>query len=115
MTDALAALGVLALVASGQFDGWVSGVILIGLVLALFVREPWQRVPALRHLDTIALLAITGVQIGRIALGASLLDVLVEFAAALQIIRVGTRRGAAHDQQIIVLALLHLIAGTVLG
>lgn len=115
MTDALAALGVLALVASGQFDGWVSGVILVGLLLALFVREPWQRVPALRHLDTIALLAITGVQIGRIALGASLLDVLVEFAAALQIIRVGTRRGAAHDQQIIVLALLHLIAGTVLG
>ncbi len=115
MTDALATLGVLALVASGQFDGWVSGVILVGLVLALFVREPWQRVSALRHLDTIALLAITGLQIARIAMGASLLDVLVEFAAALQVIRLATRRGAAHDQQIIVLALLHLIAGTVLG
>ncbi len=34
---------------------------------------------------------------------------------ALQIIRLATRRGAAHDQQVIVLALLHLIAGTVLG
>lgn len=115
MTDALATLGVLALIASGQFEGWVSVVILVGLVLALFVREPWQRLPALRHLDTVALLGITALQIGRIAMGASLLDVLVEFAAALQVIRLATRRGAAHDQQIIVLALLHLIAGTVLG
>ncbi len=44
-----------------------------------------------------------------------MLDVLIEFAAALQIIRLATRKGAAHDQQVIVLALLHLIAGTVLG
>ena len=33
----------------------------------------------------------------------------------LQIVRLATRRGAAHDQQIIVLALLHFVAGTVLG
>ena len=39
----------------------------------------------------------------------------IEFAALLQIIRLATRRGAAHDQQIIVLALLHFVAGTVLG
>ena len=48
-------------------------------------------------------------------LGRSPLDVAVEFAALLQIIRLATRRGAAHDQQIIVLALLHFVAGTVLG
>ena len=39
----------------------------------------------------------------------------VEFAAALQVVRLATRRGAAHDQQVIVLALMHQIAGTVLG
>ena len=33
----------------------------------------------------------------------------------LQVIRLATRRGAAHDQQIIVLSLLHFVAGTVLG
>ena len=44
-----------------------------------------------------------------------MLELAVEFAAALQIIRLATRRGAAHDQQVIVLALLHLIAGTVIG
>ncbi|HEY8077929.1 MAG TPA: DUF3488 and transglutaminase-like domain-containing protein, partial [Labilithrix sp.] len=49
------------------------------------------------------------------SLGHSALDVAVEFAALLQIVRLATRRGAAHDQQIIVLALLHFVAGTVLG
>jgi protein-glutamine gamma-glutamyltransferase len=115
MTDALAALGVLALVFSGQFSRWVSAAILVGLVLALCVRESWQRLNALRHVDTVALLLVLGVQVGRILFDANVLDVLVEFAAALQIIRLATRKGAAHDQQVIVLALLHLIAGTVLG
>lgn len=115
MTNALAALGVLALVSSGQFSTLVSGIILVGLVLALSVRESWQRSPAFRHIDTVALLIVVAVQVTRFVLGASNLDVIIEFAAALQIVRLATRRGAAHDQQVIVLALLHLIAGTVLG
>jgi transglutaminase-like putative cysteine protease len=115
MTDALASLGVIALVVSGQFNRWVSTVILVGLAVAVLMRESWLRHPALRHLDTGALLLVLALQITRAVLGASVLDVLVEFAAALQIIRLATRKGAAHDQQVIVLALLHLIAGTVLG
>jgi len=115
MTDALAALGVLSLVVSGQFNRWVSIAILIGLGLAIFTRDAWQQRASLRHLDTAALLAVLAVQAVRITLDANVLDVLVEFAAALQIIRLATRKGAAHDQQVIVLALLHLIAGTVLG
>jgi transglutaminase-like putative cysteine protease len=115
MTDALAALGVLALVLSGQFSRGVSAAILVGLVFALSVRESWQRHPALKHADTVALLGVLAVQVARVLMDVPVLDVLVEFAAALQIIRLATRKGAAHDQQVIVLALLHLIAGTVLG
>jgi transglutaminase-like putative cysteine protease len=115
MTDALAALGVLALVVSGQFNRWVSVAIVVGLVLAITLRDAWQRRTSLRHLDTAALLAVLGLQAVRIMMDENVLDVLVEFAAALQIIRLATRKGAAHDQQVIVLALLHLIAGTVLG
>ncbi|MBL9024442.1 MAG: DUF3488 domain-containing protein [Myxococcales bacterium] len=115
MTNALAALGVLALVSSGQFSTTVNVVILIGLVGALAIKEEWQRLPAFRHVDTIALLGVIAVQVARYAMGVSGLDVLVEFAAALQLVRLATRRGAVHDQQVIVLALLHLIAGTVLG
>ncbi|MFO0551422.1 MAG: DUF3488 and transglutaminase-like domain-containing protein [Polyangiaceae bacterium] len=115
MTNALAALGVLALVSSGQFSPIVSAIVIAGLIGALLIRESWQRHLAFKHVDTIALLVVVAVQVTRFILGASSLNVLVEFAAALQVVRLATRRGAAHDQQVIVLALLHLIAGTVLG
>jgi len=115
MTNALAVLGLLALVSSGQFSTWVDVVVLVGLAGALSIRETWQRHPRFKHVDTVALLIVIAVQFARFALGANSLDVLIEFAAALQIVRLATRRGAAHDQQVIVLALLHLIAGTVLG
>lgn len=115
MTDALASLGVVALVLSGQFSRWTSGVLLTGLALAVLAPESWLRRPWLKHVDTVTVLAVLALQIARVALGASVLEILIEFAAMLQIIRLATRRGAAHDQQIIILALLHLVAGTVLG
>lgn len=117
MTDALAVLGILALLASGQFGAWVSGSLLVGLALALVVRDVWERVPWLKHFDAITLIGVLALQIGRLLFdaNANILDVVIEFAAALQIIRLATRKGAAHDQQVIVLALLHLISGTVLG
>jgi hypothetical protein len=115
MTNALAAFGVLALVSSGQFSTLINTIVLVGLVLALLVPEGWARHPSFRHVDTITLLGVVAIQVVRFATGADSLDVLIEFAAALQIVRLATRRGAAHDQQVIVLALLHLIAGTVLG
>ncbi|MRG94676.1 transglutaminase TgpA family protein [Polyangium spumosum] len=117
MTDALAVLGILALLASGQFGPWVSGSLIGGLVVALLVRDVWEKYPALKHFDAITLIGVLALQIGRLLFdaNANVLDVVIEFAAALQIIRLATRKGAAHDQQVIVLALLHLISGTVLG
>jgi transglutaminase-like putative cysteine protease len=115
MTNALAAFGVLALVSSGQFSRAVSTIVVVGLVAALSVRESWQQHRLFKHADTTLILAILAVQILRFSLGASGLDVIIEFAVGLQLVRLATRRGAAHDQQVIVLALLHLIAGTVLG
>ncbi|MBK9261331.1 MAG: DUF3488 domain-containing protein [Polyangiaceae bacterium] len=117
MTDALAVLGILALLASGQFGTWVSGSLIVGLIVALSVRDVWERYPALKHFDAITLIGVLALQIGRLMFdpNANVLDVVIEFAAALQIIRLATRKGAAHDQQVIVLALLHLISGTVLG
>ena len=116
MTDALAALGVLALVASGQFSRGVDIAISICLILAVAMKESWRRDLANRHVDAIAVLVLVATQLGRaIFTGASILDLLIEFAVGLQIIRVASRKGAAQDQQVIVLALLHLIAGTVVG
>lgn len=115
MTDALAALGVLAVVSTATLSPWTNLVLVLGLAAAIAVPESWQGRPALRHLATVAPLVLLLVQGGRLVAGRSPLDVAVEFAALLQIVRLATRRGAAHDQQIIVLALLHFVAGTVLG
>ena len=115
MTDALAALGVLAVVSTASMSPWTNVILLVGLALVLAIPEGWQTKPALRHVATIGPLALFVVQGARLAAGRSALDVAVEFAALLQIVRLATRRGAAHDQQIIVLALLHFVAGTVLG
>jgi protein-glutamine gamma-glutamyltransferase len=115
MTDALAALGVLAVVNTASMSPWTNAFVLIGLAIALALPESWQSKPVLRHIATVGPLALFLVQGARLIAGRSALDVAVEFAALLQIIRLATRRGAAHDQQIIVLALLHFVAGTVLG
>lgn len=122
MTDALAALGVLAVVSTASMNPWTSAFLLVSLVACLAIPEEWQS-PAnaptasvvLKHFGNIAPIALCVIQGARLVVGRSPLDVAVEFAALLQIIRLATRRGAAHDQQIIVLALLHLVAGTVLG
>lgn len=115
MTDALAALGVLAVVNTASMSTWTTGFVIAGLMLALAVPESWQTKPWLRHLATIGPFTLFAVQGVRFVAGRPALDIAVEFAAILQIIRLATRRGAAHDQQIIVLALLHFVAGTVLG
>lgn len=115
MTDALAALGVLALVTSGELDRWVSALVLLGLVAALLVPERLHDLPSFRRLSVVAPVALLAVEVARLTSGAELLSAALEFALGLQVIRLITRRGAAHDQQVIVLALIHLIAGTVLG
>ncbi|MSP26174.1 MAG: DUF3488 domain-containing protein [Myxococcales bacterium] len=115
-TDALALLGVLALVVSGQFASELSLVTLVVLVVAVSLRESWRQRASERHVDFGLTALLIVVQLGRgLVTKASVLDLIIEFAVGLQIIRVATRNGAAHDQQIIVLALLHLIAGTVVG
>ena len=115
MTDSLAALGLLALITSGELNHWLTIAILVGLVFAVVIPETFQDRPLVRRVGVALPLVLLGVQVLRLATGASLLETAVEFAAGLQVIRLATRRGAAHDQQVIVLALLHLIAATVLG
>jgi transglutaminase-like putative cysteine protease len=115
MTDALAALGLLALLTSGELDAWITIALVVGGVLALLVPDSWQESEGLRKVGVFAPVALLLFQASRLGTGAEPLPIAVEFAAGLQVIRLATRRGAAHDQQVVVLALLHLIAGTVLG
>jgi protein-glutamine gamma-glutamyltransferase len=115
MTDALAALGLLSLLASGELNRWFVSLTLVALVGALLLPQRYQDHPIIRRLSVIVPLGLLGLQTFRLLSGENLLPLSVEFAAGLQVVRLATRRGAAHDQQVIVLALMHLIAGTVLG
>lgn len=116
MLSALAALGTLALVTSGNLERWVNITIVVGLTLAIAIPETWRTHPAIRHISSVGPVALLAVQLVRIvAFDAPILETAVEFAAALQVVRLATRQGGAHDQQVIMLALLHLIAGTMLG
>jgi protein-glutamine gamma-glutamyltransferase len=115
MTDALAALGLLSLLASGELNRWFVMATLIGLLVAVVLPQRFQDNGILRRISVVLPLSLLALQTSRLFSGESLLPLAVEFAAALQVVRLATRRGAAHDQQVIVLALMHLIAGTVLG
>ena len=115
MTDALAVIGLLALVASGKMSSAVAALVLMGLALALALPDRWKQQSSVRLLGTVLPLLALAAQVTRLLLGADPIPVVVEFAALLQVARLATRRGAAHDHQVVLLALLHLIAGTVLG
>jgi hypothetical protein len=115
MTDTLAVLGLCALLSSGELDRTVAYVLVVSMLAALLLPERAQDRPLFRNVMKVAPLGLLGVQVLRLAAGETLLAASIEFAAGLQVLRLATRRGAAHDQQVIVLALLHLIAGTVLG
>lgn len=116
LTSALATFGVLALVTSGNLDRRLNIAVLLGLAGAIAIPERWRTTPILRQVASFGPVALLAVQILRLLVfDATVLDMAVEFAIALQLVRLATRVGAAHDQQVIILALLHLIAGTMLG
>lgn len=115
MTNVLAALGLMCLLTSGGLATTSTALIAVGALLAFAVPDRYQTHSWLRHFGTYGSLLLLSVQAARLVWGTEVLTVAVEFAAGLQVIRLATRRGAAHDHQVILLALLHLIAGTVLG
>lgn len=115
MTDSLATLGILALVTSGKLNPIASVLVILGLIVGIFLPLRFRQQAFLKLTGVVGPLAILAVQVVRLGLGGDPIPIIVEFAAGLQVIRLASRRGAAHDHQVILLALLHLIAGTVLG
>ena len=117
MTDSLAALGLLALVTSGELNHWLTVAILLGLIVAVAIPESFQDRP-LRASHRRRIAAAGAVRrSGQCASFSTRTCSRRRSNSPLDCKSFGcaTRRGAAHDQQVIVLALLHLIAATVLG
>src|SRR5664280_413428 len=113
--DSLATVGLLALMATGELDRRTLLALLAGLILALSLPATFRNHRVVQLIGSLLLVAALLLQLVRSTSSASIVTLLVEFAALVQIVRLATRRGAVHDQQIVVLALLHLIAATVLG
>ena len=113
--DSLATIGVLALIATGELDRRVTIGLLMALLVALLAPASVRDLRLVQISGSVVPAGFLVVQLCRLTTSVSVVTLAVEFAALLQVVRLGTRRGAAHDQQIILLALLHLIAATVLG
>lgn len=115
MLHSLAVIGLLALTATGELDRRTAIALFVGLALALTVPSTIREQRIVQLSGSLISLGALLVQLARLTTSASVVTLVVEFAALLQVIRLATRRGAAHDQQIVILALLHLIAATILG
>lgn len=111
----IAGLGLAALAIGPELD-WTSELVIAALfVLALFAEGERIRDPRWIRAWNVGLLALVAVQVLRGFAGAAILPLALEVTAALQISRLMNRRGAREHQQIAALALLHLIAATVLS
>jgi len=111
----IAGLGLASLALGEELSMGAGVLIAIGFVASAFVEGPILADPRWARGWTIGLLALVVLQIARGVLGAPILPLVLELAAALQISRLMSRRGAREHQQIAALALLHLIAATVLS
>ncbi|MFK7984737.1 MAG: DUF3488 and DUF4129 domain-containing transglutaminase family protein [Sandaracinaceae bacterium] len=89
--------------------------IFVGLVASWFVEGDRIRDPRWGRGITLALIGLLALQLGRGWLGGSPLTLGLEFTAMLQLSRMFNRRSAAEYQQIAGIALLHLVAATVLS
>ncbi len=115
VTYLIAGLGLAALFMGSELTWPAEALIGVGYVASFFAEGKLVRDPRWIRGWTVAALAFVALEVLRGLLGAPLLPLALEVAAALQVSRLMNRRGAREHQQIAALALLHLIAATVLS
>lgn len=111
----LAGLGILSLIATETLPLYVSAALVVGLVIAIALPEQARANDWVKRASTAIPLVLLIVEVAKITSGAPVLAAVVELSGALTIARLATRRGAQHDYQIALLALLNFIAAAVLG
>ena len=112
----LAVLGLVALTTGGELGGAPSIVLIIGVIGSWFAEGPVLQSPRyVRTWNVVVVVALVIEVLRAVFLALTPLTAAVEFAALLQLSRLANRRTARDYQQITVLAMLHLIAATVLG
>ncbi len=107
-------LGVLALHTAAAIPTPVAAGGLALIAAGAATPEDWRRRIPSSASAAIPLLLAVGAAVA-LSRGEEPVLVAVAFSVALQALRVATRHGAQHDPQIVVLAILHLVAAAVLG
>ena len=112
----LASLGLVALTTGGELGGISTVLLVLGFLGSWFAEGALlQSQRYVRSWNTVVVAALI-IEVSRaIFFGLPPLTAAVEFAALLQLSRLANRRTARDYQQITVLAMLHLVAATVLG
>jgi len=110
----LAALGLSALALGNLLHPVAISAMALAAVASLWVGEPLVSRTWYQRAWTIGLAAALGLEVIRVIAGGSLIECGVELAVLLQVSRLWNRRGARQYQQIVVLALIHLISASVL-
>ncbi len=112
----LAILGLIALTTGGELGGVATVALVLGVVGSWFAEGPLlEDVRYVRTWNTLVVVVLVLEVVRAVFFGLLPLTAAVEFAALLQLSRLANRRTARDYQQITVLAMLHLIAATVLG
>ncbi len=112
----LSTFGVLAMMCLGATSLATNVLLLLGLVAVWFVPETfWHTRPWLRGTFNIGFLVLFFLELARWIAGAHVLDLTIEFLAVFQVLRLLTRRGAAHDILLLGIATLQFTAGAILG
>ena len=83
MTDALAGLGLFALIASGKLHLVAAVVTLLGFVVALALPDRFKQQTFVKVAGVVAPLGALGIEAVRLLSGADPIPVVVEFAALL--------------------------------
>jgi protein-glutamine gamma-glutamyltransferase len=110
----VAGLGMLSLAIGGVLHPALVAAAAVAMVASWWAEEPLIARPAYSRAWTASMIVVLIAQIVRVALSWSFIECAIEFALVLQLSRLWNRRGAREYQQIVVLALVHVIAASVL-
>ena len=110
----LAGLGMMSLALGGTLHPAILLLVLLAGIGSWWAEEPLVSRPQYMRLWTSALVVVLGIQVARIIATGNLIERGIEFALLLQLNRLWNRRGARDYQQIVILALIQLIASCVL-
>ena len=111
----IAGLGLLALSLGATLSATSLAIIFAGYALSVFAEGAFIQKESYARIWTAAIIGLFVIDVARVARGTDAFPLGLEFAAALQISRLFSRRSSVEYQQIAALAFLHLIAGTVLS